>query len=174
MTRSAAIADEGDVAPHQIERLLALRVIECGPRPPTIKLPGTPVSEVMARHTHSWSITAAVAQGLATHRVRHMPLHRLFAVETARCARNRVTEEDDLARLRGAFDRIAGLFGEADACFPRSLAFRHLAMRRGHHPSLVFGVKIDPFAAHCWVQTGARVDNDSIECVRLFTPIHVL
>lgn len=76
-----------------------------------------------------------------------------------------------MARFRAAFDRVAIPLGEVDNCLARSLGFRMLAFRRGYRPTLVIGVKLDPFAAHCWVQTGTRVDNDSVERVRHFTPI---
>lgn len=166
---------EVDIAPHDMERLLALRVIERGePTPCMITQLRAPSCEVAPTQHRSWSVAAAVAQGLATHRVRHWPLGRLFAVEAARRPSNRTAEKNDLARLRGAFDRIAMVFGEADACLPRSLAFRRLAFHCGHRPSLVIGVKMDPFGAHCWVQSGTCIDNDSIERVRLFTPIHVI
>ncbi|MDQ2762376.1 MAG: lasso peptide biosynthesis B2 protein, partial [Pseudomonadota bacterium] len=64
--------------------------------------------------------------------------------------------------------------GESRECLSRSLAFRKLALRRGYRPSLVIGVKLDPFAAHCWVQTGGRVDNDTLDRTRLYEPILVL
>src|SRR3546814_7813174 len=92
-----------------------------------------------------------------------MALPRLFAIEAGCRPIDRAADENDLGRLRGAFDQIATVFGEADECLPRSLAFRRLAFRCGHRPSLVIGVKIDPFGAHCWVQSGARLDNDRSE-----------
>jgi hypothetical protein len=35
----------------------------------------------------------------------------------------------------------------------------------------VMGVSGRPFAAHCWVQVGDRVVNDTLDHVILFTPI---
>jgi hypothetical protein len=40
--------------------------------------------------------------------------------------------------------------------------------------SLVFGVKLDPFAAHCWVQNDNLILNDRAEFVSLFTPVRVV
>ena len=37
----------------------------------------------------------------------------------------------------------------------------------------VFAVKGAPFAAHCWIQLGDIVLNDSVENVRAYTPIMV-
>lgn len=39
---------------------------------------------------------------------------------------------------------------------------------------LVFGVKLHPFAAHCWVQTDAMLLNDRTEHVRRFEPVRVI
>src|SRR3546814_5791235 len=64
--------------------------------------------------------------------------------------------------------------GEADQCLARSIAFRRLAFRLGFAPTLVLGVKLDPFAAHCWVQSEDCVANDSLERVRCFPPIFAL
>ena len=44
--------------------------------------------------------------------------------------------------------------------------------RRGS--MLVFGVKLDPFAAHCWVQTGGLLLNDRVDNVERFGPVRVL
>lgn len=42
----------------------------------------------------------------------------------------------------------------------------------GEEPvSLLFGVKLDPFAAHCWLQSGALVLNDRTENVSAFTVV---
>lgn len=42
----------------------------------------------------------------------------------------------------------------------------------GEEPvSLLFGVKLDPFAAHCWLQSGALVLNDRTENVAAFTVV---
>jgi hypothetical protein len=37
--------------------------------------------------------------------------------------------------------------------------------------SWVFGVQTLPFGAHCWVQLGDTVINDTVEHVRGYTPI---
>lgn len=39
---------------------------------------------------------------------------------------------------------------------------------------LVFGVKLDPFAAHCWVQTADLLINDRADNVERFEPVRVL
>ena len=40
--------------------------------------------------------------------------------------------------------------------------------------ALIFGAKLDPFAAHCWVQVDDLVLNDHVESVAAFTPVRVI
>ena len=40
--------------------------------------------------------------------------------------------------------------------------------------SLVFAVKLDPFAAHCWVQNDQLLINDVLDTVASFTPVRVI
>jgi hypothetical protein len=44
----------------------------------------------------------------------------------------------------------------------------------GVFPQWVFGVKTDPFYAHCWVQQGSFVFNDTPDYIRGFSPILVV
>jgi hypothetical protein len=173
---STLMTGDRNVSRGDLERLIALRVIELGSRTDQQhEILPVPDCEIMPTKLRSWPVNAILAQAMTTHRVRHVTLRRLLAEEAALQLHDRSSiDERDLGRLRGAFERIATLFGEADECLPRSLAFRRLAFQRGHRPSLVIGVKIDPFGAHCWVQSGSRVDSDSVERVRLFTPILVV
>ena len=39
------------------------------------------------------------------------------------------------------------------------------------YPMWVFGVKMGPFGAHCWVQDGAFVYNDTIAHTGSFQPV---
>ncbi|WP_454885462.1 lasso peptide biosynthesis B2 protein [Sphingomonas oryzagri] len=172
----AVLAGETGVPERDIARLEALRVIVSavendGPK----RILPAPEHEVATAVARGWSFPAMVAQGLASYRLRSASFGAILANEEARQPSGGARDaERDMGRLRAAFEHVATLFGEADKCLPRSLAFRRLAFRRGHRPSLVIGVKIDPFAAHCWVQTGVRVESDSVERVRLFTPILVV
>lgn len=82
--------------------------------------------------------------------------------------------QPDLPALRTAFERIGPMVGKDGRCLSRSFAYRLLAKRFGYNVKLVIGVKVDPFAAHCWVEYGSQVANDSLEQVRLFNPILIL
>lgn len=68
----------------------------------------------------------------------------------------------------------AGLLVTAlDRCLPRSIAVAHRCRRVGIPVDLILGVRLQPFAAHCWVQLGDAVVNDRLDKVLNFTPILV-
>src|SRR3546814_13817109 len=95
-----------------------------------------PSREVAPIRRRGWAIGAIVAQGLATHRVRPMALPRLYAIEAGCRPIDRAADENDLGRLRGAFDQIATVFCVAAECLPRSLHLRRLSLRRAPRPPL--------------------------------------
>jgi Transglutaminase-like superfamily len=66
------------------------------------------------------------------------------------------------------------LFSSKDECLYDSLALIEFLARYGIYPDWVFGVQTRPFAAHCWVQHGDIVFNDTVEHVTGYTPIMVV
>lgn len=59
-------------------------------------------------------------------------------------------------------------------CLRDSLALGTWLKDRGVAPTLVFGVAAPAFSAHCWLQDGAAILNDSFDRVSRFTPILAL
>jgi Transglutaminase-like superfamily len=84
----------------------------------------------------------------------------------------------DAARLRSlvtAFARLRPLFYTLRAaCLLDSLTLLHYLSAEGIHPDWVFGVKTEPFDAHCWVQQGEVLLNDVPDRVRQYSPILVV
>lgn len=103
---------------------------------------------------------------------RHLRRHGLEAalrrLSQARDASRRTTcnvEERHVAGSAG----LRLLVSATGRCLPLSLA---LATRCAtDNVRLVFGVKLDPFAAHAWVQRDSIVLNDEVHVVRQFTPV---
>lgn len=60
------------------------------------------------------------------------------------------------------------------SCLLDSIALARFLARRGLHADVVFGVTGDPFSAHCWLQIGTMVLNDSVGNVDSYTPIRVI
>jgi Transglutaminase-like superfamily len=74
-----------------------------------------------------------------------------------------------------AFTHLRPLFFTAqDACLLDSLTLLNFLARYRIFPRWVFGVKADPFYAHCWLQQADFVFNDTPDYVRGFTPILVV
>src|SRR4051812_16184015 len=63
------------------------------------------------------------------------------------------------------------LFSARNACLFDSLALLLFLRRLGVYPQWIFGVRTGPFAAHCWLQSGHIVLNDTVDNVRSYTPI---
>jgi hypothetical protein len=61
----------------------------------------------------------------------------------------------------------------APNCLYDSLALKRFLKRRSVAADLVIGTKLHPFAAHCWLQDGTTVLNDSLAAARGFAPILV-
>lgn len=76
--------------------------------------------------------------------------------------------------VAGAFKRSALMAAPLDRCLPRSFATAHALLDRKVRPDLVIGVRLDPFGAHCWVQHGRTLVNETLDQVRNFTPILVI
>lgn len=74
-------------------------------------------------------------------------------------------------RVAAAFAATGVMIRRQDQCLPLSIAFKRLCLTRRARTTLVIGVKLDPFVAHCWIQRDEYVVNDTLERVRLFTPI---
>lgn len=81
---------------------------------------------------------------------------------------------DALPRIAAAFERCNVLASPLDQCLPRSIAVAHRALDAGLSPTLLIGVRAQPFAAHCWVECGGLIVNDRHDTVRTFTPILIL
>lgn len=59
-------------------------------------------------------------------------------------------------------------------CLIDSIAMTRFLRRRKLTAQIVFGVALNPFSAHCWVQSGDVVLNDSIGNVNAHTVIRVV
>jgi Transglutaminase-like superfamily len=86
----------------------------------------------------------------------------------------RAAREDDLLQAVSAYSRLRYIASESDQCLPRSVAVAGRLAAMGLPAALVIGVKLQPFAAHAWVQSGDWLANDRVDVVRDFTPILIV
>lgn len=95
------------------------------------------------------------------------------AVETRKSRRSPHTQFDmEQAReLTAAFRSLRSLFPRNYLCLYDSLALLEFLARFDIYPTWMFGIKLEPWAAHCWVQQGQFVFNEGVEEAAAYTPI---
>ena len=89
----------------------------------------------------------------------------------------RALTEPTTARCVAQACAVAGardLIPQKRHCLTDSLALLRLLAKRELAATLVFGAKLDPFAAHCWVQAKGMLLNDHRDTVERFTPVLTL
>jgi Transglutaminase-like superfamily len=120
-------------------------------------------------------IAFVVASILAKFVLRFWRFERVIRRVTERKSRRVNDEPMDMERMRqlvDAFDRMrVFLFSSREECLHDSLAVLEFLARHGIFPTWVFGVRARPFIAHCWVQSGGVVCNDTVEHVSAYVPI---
>lgn len=107
---------------------------------------------------------------LKTRRLKHL-VHAL--VEHRQCKTETLRTASDSSFLKAAdtFRRARPYVPIENCCLLDSLSMVRFLSRRRLSARLVFGIARDPFAAHCWVQAGDWVLNDTVGNVIAHTPI---
>lgn len=112
------------------------------------------------------------AQAQASISLRLLGIKRSIAAwrraRPANAGRQFSTETVDLAH---AFARHRAGVPIRRSCVPDSLALMRLLWRKGLDADLYFGVRLEPFAAHCWVQADDCLLSDPLANVLSFTPV---
>lgn len=128
-----------------------------------------------ARRSGLAAIAGAVAfEALAAWRLRQRSLLEIVDWEEGngvRASRKRRSSKARLEAIVSFFARPGMLVPAAGRCLVRALAAHAACCSAGFRPRLVFGVGLDPFRAHAWVQLEDKVLVGDYEQVRLFTPI---
>lgn len=108
------------------------------------------------------------------------PLGRVLGSLSAG-TQGRGTQQRSVAGLEQRLTDAASVFRHSRVwvpvemrCLLDSVALAKFLRRRQLDAQLVFGVALDPFSAHCWVQTGDLVLNDTVGNVHAHTPIRVV
>lgn len=91
-------------------------------------------------------------------RRRQLAAHMPFPIERAR-------------KLIFAFASLRLLYPRPYLCLFDSLALLEFMRLFGLAPRWVFGVTPEPFEAHCWLQAGETILNDTLERVSIHYPI---
>jgi hypothetical protein len=89
----------------------------------------------------------------------------------ASCSPDTQFDIDKARELTAAFRTLRSLFPRNYLCLYDSLALLEFLSRFEIYPTWVFGIKLEPWAAHCWVQHGQFVFNEGVEEAAAYTPI---
>ena len=106
--------------------------------------------------------------------VRRQPLETVIARRRKIPAKSSGGARAATLALAQRFLRARALVPIKPVCLQDSLALRDWLAAHGAQSSLVLGVRLDPFAAHCWVQHGDIVLNDAADRVAAYAPILVV
>lgn len=108
---------------------------------------------------------------LKTRRLMHL-IDALVGYRRRKVANNSSGQDEATLLQAASLFRRARLYVPIETCcLLDSLSMLRFLARRRLSSSLVFGVTQDPFAAHCWVQAGGWVLNDTIGNAIAHTPI---
>jgi hypothetical protein len=88
--------------------------------------------------------------------------------------RNELDLGRTLCRIAAASVALSLVTRATNRCLVRALAVHRACQLRRIAAKFVFGVRANPFGAHCWVQHQGRVVVGEFEQVRLYTPILAL
>jgi hypothetical protein len=123
-----------------------------------------------------WNFCAAFVA--ARWSLKHRPIKEVVQAAHLRKKGAAAAPAVDVAMLRElvtAFVHMRPLFYTArDACLLDSVTLIHFLARYGVFPTWVFGVRTEPFYAHCWVQQGDYVFNDTPDFINSFSAILVV
>jgi hypothetical protein len=126
----------------------------------------------LVRFAHSAASTAAWLRWRSLQAIACAVIARRERLETKLPQRHSL---DAIRAAAAAYDRLRPLVLTAqDRCLHDSLALLAFLAPEGLHPRWVVGVRVSPFGAHSWVQSGPTVLNDQHDHVRRFSPILVV
>lgn len=129
-----------------------------------------PTARMSARHV--WRFLAASIRADAE--LRWCRLERTITRVQRRKARQLSMQHFDLERARdlvAIFGRLRSFFPRNYLCLYDSLALVEFLARHGIFPNWVFGVKLEPWGAHCWVQEAQLLFNEEVEVAAGYTPV---
>lgn len=108
----------------------------------------------------------------ATVRLRwHKIEHTVTAVARRKALHGGDIDIEQARHLTAVFQRLRALFPANYLCLFDSLALIEFLARYHVHPTWIFGVRLEPWAAHCWIQQGQFTFNEDVEEAASYTPI---
>ncbi|UNU44519.1 lasso peptide biosynthesis B2 protein [Sphingopyxis sp. YF1] len=135
---------------------------------PTMDLAAAPIprnrlaSIAAAAHSLYWARQALLPGRLAT---------TLDGFAAAKRARPSDPDDIGLAALASVYGEARRWVPVPPRCLVDALALYRLSLRNGFVPTLIFGVRSSPFAAHCWLQSHSAVLTGTAEEAHNYHPV---
>lgn len=101
-----------------------------------------------------------------------LPFDRLLAQACRRRQAELASDvTEDLKGLVASFEKILPWLPFQGVCLYRAFLLLRILRWRGHDARWMFGVRTWPFQAHCWLQVGDTVLDDTADRLAGFAPI---
>ncbi|WP_404478363.1 lasso peptide biosynthesis B2 protein [Novosphingobium sp. BL-52-GroH] len=150
------------------------------PAQTTLRAPIGPTRQLAISGTEayvSWPLRVKVARALVSTRLTLAiyGLERSFdmiGIRNAQASRQHSPQSPQ--EILGGFNWAERYILGPNVCLIRSIAMQTVLARAGLPSQLLFGVKLYPFEAHCWLQQGDMLINDTLERTGMFTPIRMV
>lgn len=149
------------------------------PRQPRVDTPSASAMESSAKlrpeigPAHVWNFFVASATASKDLRWRSIEriVRKVASRKSAHMTPATTVNSGAVTGLFKIFQTLRPYYPRPYLCMFDSLALVHFLARYGVFPQWVYGVQLEPFQAHCWVQVGDLVVNDIVDTVRNYTPI---
>lgn len=154
------------------EKAVASSTTRCCIRPERAITPRPPFSgRIRPQHIALYLISAATAATA----LRIRTIYKVVLAERRKArVRAAAAGKFDLSlatALCSVYAQLRVISVNPRQCLFDSLSQKLFFARYGLFPDWVFGVQINPFSAHCWLQHDSVVLNESIDVVRRYSPI---
>jgi hypothetical protein len=170
-----------DVSRHAaaFEALRTIGIVERGSEPLRVATIASPTWSAIEAHPEyapsarvgSVRIASAVAEATLGLRLRGLAA---MLERVRRRSATGVGDGNGTVALAQEYQRKRRKLPIARVCLADSIALHHILHKAGECATFVIGVRLHPFAAHCWLQSDEVLLNDSCDAVSGYTPILVL
>lgn len=113
---------------------------------------------VRLAHWPAFIVASAWARAIVSRRRIDLGLAELTKLAAKVPKAKSARETADL--LNEVFERLRPFSPGARVCLVDSLALARFLLSRGVHSEFVFGVRVRPFSAHCWIEAHGAALND--------------
>lgn len=132
----------------------------------------SPAKPKLSHVYHFFAACTTAAARLRWSRIQKT-VSRVARRKARRASRQRI-DIDKARQLTAIFHRLRAMFPFNYLCLFDSLALVEFMARHEVYPDWVFGVKLEPWGAHCWIQQQEFTFNETVEEAADYTPIMVV